>query len=369
MTRQGARPGARSLLWPVGVALLALLLLAWARPGSAQESPPKAPEAAPAEAAPAVAAKQAPAVTAEPCPPEVERSHRELAGHVFMPSHLIQDPFSYTAFGSNFAVGTGQALGPVLDLNTSPPTILADSKWYGYTGLGQGFDLNVRFLEYLSARASLTASAYLGSGRGSILVVGTGVRITGDVGLKGSLPLGEHVRLALTVDARYGPTLNVLLAESIADALARCRDPAQTCTIDTGDVLQETDTVTWIAGLSGAWSPWPFLGLTLNASYVYPRKTGVAASAQNGVRLAGMLDFDAQPLLRWLPLGLSFAYSITSPIGSNGVTTTQNAGLGIFYTGRKALALGLEIDRQWGRMESDMVAESTVAWVIVRYYW
>jgi hypothetical protein len=353
----------------VGVALLALLLLAWARPGSAQETPPKAPEAAPAVVAPAVAAKQAPAVTAEPCPPEVERSHRELAGHVFLPSHLIQDPFSYTAFGSNFALGTGQALGPVLDLTTSPPTILAESKWYGYTGLAQGFDLNVRFLEYLSARASLTASAYLGSGRGSILVVGTGVRITGDIGLKGSLPIGEHVRLALSVDARYGPTLNVLLAQSIADALARCRDPAQTCTIDTGDFLQETDTITWIAGLSGVWSPWPFLGLTLNANYVYPRKTGVAAYAQNGVRLAGMLDFDAKPLLRWLPLGLSFAYSITAPIGSNGVTTTQNAGLGIFYTGRKALALGIEIDRQWGRMESDMVAESNVAWVIVRYYW
>jgi len=40
---------------------------------------------------------------------------RELGGHQFLVSHLIEDPFSVTSFGANFAFGMGEALGPRLD--------------------------------------------------------------------------------------------------------------------------------------------------------------------------------------------------------------------------------------------------------------
>jgi len=46
-------------------------------------------------------------------------SHRALAGHLFVPSHLVQDPFSYTAVGLFWGVGGGEAIGPTLDLG--PP--------------------------------------------------------------------------------------------------------------------------------------------------------------------------------------------------------------------------------------------------------
>ena len=71
-----------------------------------------------------------------------------------------------------------------------PPAILPASKWYGYTALGLGIEGNLRILEYLSARAAIFTSAYLGSGRDSVLVVGSNARINGGVGVKGSLPVG-----------------------------------------------------------------------------------------------------------------------------------------------------------------------------------
>ncbi len=124
---------------------------------------------------------------------------RELNGHLFMPSHIIEDPFSYTAFAMFFGLGSGNALGPEVQL--VPPAIIGE-KWYGYTGLGLGMLMNVRILEYLSARALLNTTAYLGTGSGAALTIGTSARITGSVGVKGSLPVGDSWRFA--ADPRRG---------------------------------------------------------------------------------------------------------------------------------------------------------------------
>jgi hypothetical protein len=294
---------------------------------------------------------------------------RELGGHFFMPSHLIDDPFSYTAFGMTFGLGSGSALGPELHLSPPPPVITPGTKWYGYTGLGVGFIQNVRFLEYLSARIAVSTQAYLGTGNGSVIAVGSSARVTGDVGVKGSLPAGEHFRFGATFDITYGPVYSLLIAQGIQDAVNACRLDPNTCQIDLGSFLQQEDTVTYIGGLSGAWAPLPFLGVILNAQFIAPTKTGKASVSQNGYTLAAMVDFDAKPLLNWLPLGLNLTYSITSPIGSNGVTTTQDYGAGLYYTGRPDLALGLELDWRNGRLTGQQVSESTLAWINFRYYW
>jgi hypothetical protein len=294
---------------------------------------------------------------------------REMGGHFFLPSHLIDDPFSYTAFGMTFGLGSGNALGPQLQLSPPPVQILPDSKWYGYTGLGVGFIQNVRFLEYLSARALINTTAYLGTGSGAVIAVGSSARISGDVGVKGSLPAGDHFRFSATFDVSYGPVYSLLIAQGVADAVNACRVDPQTCQIDLGAFLQAENTVTYIAGLAGAWAPLPYLGLIVNAQFIAPTKTGKASVSQNGYTLAGMVDFDARPLVRWLPLGMNLTYSITSPIGSNGVTTTQDYGVGLYYTGSPDLALGLELDWRKGRLAGQQVSESTLAWINFRYYW
>jgi len=354
-------------LAPLRASALALAAgLALSAAAARAQAPAPAPSPSPAGAAAAGASESATTIVVLPTPAP-PRSNRELAGHLFLPSHLISDPFSVTSFGSYFGVGSGEALGKTL-VDIGPPPVFGGEKWYGYTGLAQQFDLNVRFLEYLSGRVLLGAGAYQGTGSGSALVIGTNVRLFGDLELKGSLPLGKHVRLALAAGARYGPSFNVLIADGLVNWIESCQtDP--TCTLDSADFLQESDTLTWNATLSAAWAPWPWLGLVANVEYLNPRKTGKASISENGLRLAAAVEFDAKPLVSWLPLGVSFVYDVVGPIGTDGVTTTQNTGFGLFFTGSRDLALGIEVNWQQGRLQSSLVAETTLAWVDFRYYW
>ena len=293
---------------------------------------------------------------------------RELNGHFFLPSHIVDDPFSYTAFGIFFGLGSGNALGPTLQ--REPPFIdPTQEKWYGYTGLGLGMLLNVRILEYLSVRAGLITTAYLGTGNGAALTVGTSARITGDVGVKGSLPVGENFRFAATFDGSYGPVYALLLANGIASIVNQCRLDPPNCRFDVSQGFQSDNTVTWTAGLSGAWAPAPYLGVTGNAQFIAPTKTGTNSIATNGATFAAMVDFDAMPLVQWLPLGASVAYQLTTGIGGNKVPTANEAGFGFYYTGRRDLALGLEIDWKWSTLETQQVSTATLAWINFRYYW
>jgi hypothetical protein len=321
---------------------------------------------APTQAQGTVPTQSAPAATTATEPAPAEKLGREMNGHLFMPSHLIEDPFSYTAFAMFFGLGSGNALGPELQLQ--PPAIVGE-KWYGFTGLGLGMLMNVRILEYLSARALLNTNAYLGTGSGAALTVGTSARITGAVGVKGSLPVGDNWRFAATLDVSYGPVFSLLLANGLIDQLNQCRNNPSQCTIDPGSGFQTINTVTWIGGLSGSWAPTPYLGFTANTQFIAPTKTGDASIAQNGFVVGGSGEFDALPLVKWLPLGVNVAYQITTGVGGNKVPTAQDAGFGLYYTGRPNLALGVELDWKWSTLDTQQASTATLAWVNLRYYW
>jgi hypothetical protein len=305
-------------------------------------------------------------LTKFPALAQEEKMGRELNGHLFMPSHLIDDPFSYTAFATFFGLGSGNALGPEFQLQ--PPAIIGE-KWYGYTGLGLGMLVNVKILEYLSARALLNTTAYLGTGSGAALTVGTSARITGDIGVKGSLPVGKDWRFSASLDMAYGPVYSLLLANGLIDALNNCRVNPSQCTIDPGSGFQTITTVTWLAGLAGSWAPTPYLGFTGNLQFIAPTKTGDASIAQNGAVFAVSGEFDILPLVKWLPLGVNAAYQLTTGVGGNKVATANEAGFGFYYTGRPHLALGLEIDWKWSTLETQQTSTATLAWVNFRYYW
>ena len=336
----------------VALALAVFTLPAWAQSPATGTTPPASP----------------PATATAPTAAPVERMGRELNGHLFLPSHIMEDPFSYTAFGTFFGLGAGNAVGPAVNPDTPPP-YFSGEKWYGYTGLGLGMLLNVRILEYLSVRAGLITTAYLGTGSGAALTIGTSARITGDVGVKGSLPVGENFRFSAAVDAAYGPTYALLLADGIRSIIDNCPTNPDQCRNSLNAALQADDTVTWTAGLAGSWAPLPYLGFTANVQFIAPTKTGTNSIAQNGMAFAGSGEFDALPLVRWLPVGVNVAYQITTGVGGNKVPTAQEAGFGFWYTGRKDLALGLEIDWKWSTLATEQVSTATLAWLNLRYYW
>jgi hypothetical protein len=275
----------------------------------------------------------------------------------------MTDPFSYTAVALFWGAGMGSATGPTLVQTSPPPNPRWALDWnntksYDYVGLGLGLLLNVRFLEYLSLSAGIGTTAYLGDSSASLLVVGTNAQLIANLALKGSLPIGEHVRVSVAAGMEYGPVFNALIAQGIINA------------IQSGElnVLQAEKAVTWAATAAVAWAPWRFLGLTGNARFLFPTGGGNVQYASNGVTLGAMADFDAMQVLPWLPVGVNAVYGIITPFGQGG-TTTQEFGFGLWYTGRKALAVGVELDWRRGRIASNLVSTATLAWLNLRYYW
>jgi len=293
-------------------------------------------------------------------PPEPD--HYALAGHHFLVSHIVQDPFSVTSFGMNFAVGVGQALGPSLDLSTSPPTVVANSRWYDYAGLMQQFDFTARILENLSVRAGLVAGLRQGAGNGSALVVGTSLRVAGMGGVKGSVAVAPGVRLSLSGDIGYGPHLNFLLLQGIKQSL-----PSNS--IDWSNVFKDRSSLT--ASLTGAaaWAIRPYLGLIANAQYLHSKNESVDKASQDGFAGAGSLEFDALPLVDWLPVGANVAYGQVGSNGSSGLAWQEVSGGGVYYTGRPHLSLGVEVEHRRGKLDTELKSKQTLAWVNFRYFW
>ena len=71
-----------------------------------------------------------------------------------------------------------------------------------------------------------------------------------------------------------------------------------------------------------------------------------------------MADFDLRPLVHWLPLGVNAVYSLLTPLGGE-LATTTDFGLGVYNTGRKALAVGVEVDFRHGHVNSGPVSQLT----------
>jgi hypothetical protein len=288
--------------------------------------------------------------------------HRVLDGHHFLVSHLIEDPFSVTAFGLNVAFGAGEALGPQLDLSTNPPTSTGNSKWYSFATLGEQFDLTVRLLEYLSLHGGLVAGVRQGAGEGSALVVGTNVQVTGLLGAKGSIAVSNALRLSLSTEGAWGPQINVLLLEGI-------REAAASGSFTRSDLFKSRNAFTANVTAGAAWAPWAWLGLVGNLRYIHTESTTVEGTAQDGMAGALSAELDALPLVAWLPLGANLAYRRTGSLGSGGLALADEFGGGLYYTGRRNLTLGVEVDQRRGRLETELRSVQTLAWVNFRYYW
>jgi hypothetical protein len=283
---------------------------------------------------------------------------RALDGHRFLVSHLIEDPFSATSFGMNLAYGTGQAKGPGLDRTTDPPTITASAKWYDYVTIAEQLDYTLRILENLSARLGVIGGVRQGAGEGSGLVVGTNFSANVILGLKGSLPVSKNLRLSLSTNVSYGPNMNLLILQGIREAAAAGGDWTA------ADMFKDRRSTTVAVTTAAAWAPRPWLGFIANASYLHAKSQTIEESSQNGYSFAGLAELDALPLWKW-PIGANFGYR---RIGGN-LATQDEWGGGFYYTGRKNLSLGLEVDKVEGRLETELKSKQKLAFINFRYYW
>jgi hypothetical protein len=343
-------------------ALVFALLLAPAA-GRADTAPTEAapaPETSPVAEAPPAAAK----APVEVIVPGDEVSHRELAGHVFIPSHFVLTPFSNTSFGMSLAGAVGTATGPVIGIDPATGMVTkTGTADYPLSAFGPSLEASIRLLEFLDLRLGLVGLLFTGTTGPAALVVGSGFQLGGNLGVTAGMNFGEHVRAGLTFDFVSSPQFNLLVLSGIATAIASGMIPAPS------NLLSKTNTITVEPGLVAAWAPWRFIGGTVNFQYLHPTTTGSYSSTLNGLALALLADFDLMQVVREVPLGLTATYKWITPIGSSGVSSTQDLVGGLFYTGRKDLALGLEIGQRVFHVQDTLKSSATFFYISVQYYW
>ncbi len=280
---------------------------------------------------------------------------RTLNGHVFTPGILIRSPFATTTFLADLQYGSGSATGTKYILNQPLQT-----ETYTFAAEAQNFGYEKKLLDGVSIGGGVVSQLYSGIDGPSVVVVGTQI----GAGLFGRLTAGHRlgpVQAALFLDATWGPRFGILVLDAIERALNGSADSAS--------AFAQSNAWTLQPGVAAAWAPHPAIGFTGSVDYQWLSLDTTYESRQNesGVdaALAGDLNVGY-----WTPVAMTLvgAYRLTAPLGSNGVSRVVDWSAGAFYTGRPALALGLEVAFRSFTLRG-LDANATVAQIRLQYFW
>lgn len=303
--------------------------------------------------------------------PDAHKSSRALNGHVFQPSRLIPGPFTTTSFGTSTIFGSGSTSGPRFNLQGE----VTGTRDYTTAAYGQGFDFHVRLTPDIGLRFELSGIFFSGVDGESFVALGT----NGQIGLSGGLvagrDLGAGTRLAFVIDVGQQPELTLVISRAILNAI-------DTGEFGVGGVFNTAQNVRVSPGVSFAWAPSPPFGIELETRYSYTRTSGGEADVErnaNGLIVGGLAEFDFEPVMRW-PIALQAGYRGQIPWGATNDRSIHEAGVGIFYSRKVPLALGLEIDWRHGNLRTartvgedetqpELKSDSAIATIKFRYYW
>jgi hypothetical protein len=311
-------------------------------------------------AVPAAAFAQPEATRDEAPKPQVVDPHSapEMAGHMFMPSLLVDTPFRETTFKLGILYGFGKATGPKYDAGGN----VVGQNDYTFGAFAQVFRYEYQFTEWLSAGLAFLTSVYSGIDGPSAVSIGADIGVGFGASIKAGHRFGP-VQTAIVVDVSTQPQFGILVAEPILKAI-------QDHVIDAGSALQTTHSFTVMPRLAASWAPWPALGLTANAGYVYNslRLSGTNIGDQSGVLLAAVADFDFGKISA-VDLGINAGYRLTTPLGSNGITRVDDISGGLFYTARRDLGVGLEIGWRAFTIRPPLDSKGLLVQIELQYYW
>jgi hypothetical protein len=340
--------------------LLALsTLLAFQSATAAEGQAPAAPAAAPGPStvtAPAPAPTAVQAISAAP-------DGRVVAGHTFMPSASVAGALVTTSFASGLVLGYG---------TTSGSFQIGDrvfDRTFDYAGIGATLGYEYAFLPWLSARFGLMEAMYSGIDGPSAIVVGTTLQTAFDLGATASLPVGDTLRLGFLFDAGVAPGLALTIGNGIQAVIDSCN--AGDCNLgNSEDVFKLNNVRTYKPAIAANWVPWRPLGVTANLAYVYAtQKQNDGTFTGHAYELAVAADLDLRELWR-VPIGLQLTYAWTSEVSGTDLQSVADLGGGLFYTGRKELALGFQffVRRFRVQPELDLTWSTVVTNLGLRYY-
>jgi hypothetical protein len=283
---------------------------------------------------------------------------RELNGHLFIPSELLVQPFIETDFRSVTGAGVLRSEGPGISLTGEREPTRREFTQLGYS---QRFELQVKVLPWLAARGHATALVYSGINGRSIINLGSTVQYAAGGGLTAGTRFGP-VQVALIADAAYEPTYSIDIGGTLGASI-RARQ------VDTDPLVLRARAVPVRVGASLAFAPLAPLGIQVMTRYEHTFRDRLDLIRTDAVVAAAAVDFDFKALSP-VPVGLLAAYQVAVPFGDDDRTDLWHSlNGGIFYTGRRNLALGMEASFRKFPQGPNVDSEAVVGSVVVRYYW
>ena len=122
--------------------------------------------------------------------------------------------------------------------------------------------------------------------------------------------------------------------------------------------------------LAASWAPVSALGITANAGYVYKSlrlSDGAVVLSQSGIQLGGVADFDFGKISS-VPLAVLVGYKLITPLGDDGVSKIEDYSIGLAYTARRQLGLGLEIGRRSFTIRPPLDSSASLVQLGLQYY-
>jgi hypothetical protein len=280
----------------------------------------------------AVAGVVALAALLAPQPVQADPMERVLNGHGFMPTGHLPDPFLATYVRSS----TGGAVFELPLLNIDIGGDEVDLFEGNVLYLTQGFEYQQQVMEWLAIRFGAFGLGRGGIEGSSILAQGVSWGVGGSAGASARLWRWDKAQISATADVSGGSLWTINLIDFVDDLV-------ENGWTEDSSIADETTISYPRAGLNGAWAPKPWLGLTgyleLGWMEAWGKVSGVSNAVSGGVT-AG-IDFAA---IGGAPVGLLFSYEVDPFLlaGDDHSLELSSVGVGVFYTGREDLGLGLE---------------------------
>jgi hypothetical protein len=256
-------------------------------------------------------------------------SRRSLGAHLYFQRDGVTDPFTASFIASSSGVASGSASGPTFDLNGKPVNV-EDYKILSYS---QVFGGQWGIADFWAVRLRVLGSAYTGSNAPGVAGVGLNGLVRGSVGTTFGFQLASNLRLGLVVDVAWGPSVAISILDSIRQSISEG-------SVQTPVVNSYSTTVTPTASL--AWTIARGWGALFNAVYANGVvEVNQGSSDADMALLQAAVEVDLRELGS-IPLGIGADYSAGYSFGRSRFRRYV-ASLGVFYTGRPGLTVGLDL--------------------------
>jgi hypothetical protein len=275
-------------------------------------------------------ARADPGDSSEASPPsDAPALRRELAGHNFIPSKYSLDPFVSTYVGTETGFGYGTAPGSTFDINGNPITTAN----YEVGAFAQFLSFQYGFVDWWAVRVQAKIVVYSGLNGSGAAGVGTNAVGNGSLGTTMSFKVGERLRLGGSLDVVFGPSVFFNIVQAVKESIANGEITAPVTSSSSFQI---------IPAFVGAWAITKSLGFTFSAAYQYASASnGTTSGTLNLFEVNGLFDFDLAAL-NLVPIGFLGGFQTAFSVDSTKFLQFRYQ-FGIFYTGVKALNVGLEI--------------------------